>query len=83
MKVLCIDAQLPEMPELISTDLHIKENTVYTVVNVTDILDKSYYGLKEVGQYGKRCKYRSDRFIPLSDICEIQQYVQRNKEKNV
>ena len=82
MRVLCIDADLPEMPEHISTDLYITENKVYTVVNVKQVLDKTFYGLKEVGHSGKRCMYRSDRFIPLSDICEIQHYSRRNNTQD-
>lgn len=77
MKVFCIDAAAPEMAEHISPDLYIQEHRVYTVVRYQKVLNKIFYGLQEIGHGGKKCWYRSDRFLPLSDICEIEQFRNR------
>ena len=74
MKVICIDASKPETPDRISADQFIVESEIYTVVNEYTIVRKLFYGLQEKGHSGLTCLYRADRFIPLSEIDELQRY---------
>lgn len=74
MKVICIDASKPETPERISPEQFIVESEIYTVVNEYTIVRTLFYGLQEKGHSGLTCLYRADRFIPLSDIDELERY---------
>jgi hypothetical protein len=83
MKVICIDAGNKKRGDgSIGDATELIEGAVYTVVDET----MSQYGtygflLKEVkSTYHDEGYFRSDRFVPLSDIDEME-LVENNKEK--
>lgn len=75
MKVLCIEAGHPKHPHLLTPDHFIKEGEIYTVCGTyEDRADgHEYYYLTEK-QMEPVASYRANRFVPLSDICEEDEY---------
>jgi len=75
MKVLCIDTSNPKHPQQLHPDHYIKEGETYTVCGT--YLDRAdgheYYYLAEK-QIEPVASYRANRFLPLSDICEEDEY---------
>jgi hypothetical protein len=75
MKALCIDTSDPIHPHLLKTEHYVMEGETYTVLG--SYLNKSdghEYYYPEEKQLEPVVSYRANRFIPLSDICEEDEY---------
>jgi hypothetical protein len=78
MKVICIDVSNPKHPDLLQPKHYVKEGEVYTVTGEyhDDSDGYDYYYLAERAMVPTP-SFRATRFIPLSDICEKEQYSMR------
>jgi hypothetical protein len=75
MKVICIDAGQPKHSHLLNPEHFIKEGEAYTVCGAyVDSADgHEYYYLTEK-RIEPVASYRANRFVPLSNICEEDEY---------
>ncbi|NTS43000.1 hypothetical protein HRG84_19090 [Flavisolibacter sp. BT320] len=75
MKVLCIDTNHPKHPHLLKPEHFIKEGKIYTVCgSYVDSADRHEYYYLEEKQVEPIASYRANRFVPLSEICEEDEY---------
>ena len=76
MKVICIDNSNPCTPHLIKPHLWISEGGIYTVISETNKIRGLFYSLAESDFGTNSAIYLAKKFIPLSEIEELDDYIE-------